>query len=227
MKSPNERKYERLLRWYPRWWRDLHGSVVLTTLLDVDDARGQTGPRPSEVWMLRLDGLRHRWRRPTSGRTGGNTSATKGGRRWTRTTAVIGAASLLTLAVGGWAVVRAQEERLAEPDGGRTLDALLQDASEFERAILVDGVVTAAEYERALLEWRNCVAAAGAQPGDIYPIGDNQLTFDYEITAATDEARGELEVAAETCLPDYFDAVGTWWVEQDPRPLPHIPGTPG
>ncbi|MEV4688226.1 hypothetical protein [Microbacterium sp. LWH3-1.2] len=226
MKPPNQRKYERLLRWYPRWWRDLHGSFVLTTLLDVDDARGGAGPTPGEAWMLRLDGLRHHWRRPVSAHPSGKESAAAR-RRWARTTAVIGAASLLTVAAGGWVVVRAQEERLAGPGSGRTLDVLLQDASEYQRAILSDGVVSTTEYEQALLDWRDCVTTAGAQPSAIYAIRDNQRTFDYEITAPTDEARVGLEVTAESCLPEYFESVGAWWVEQDPQPLPHIPLTSG
>lgn len=226
MKPPNQRKYERLLRWYPRWWRDLHGSVVLTTLLDVDDARGGAGPTPSEAWMLRLDGLRHRGRRPVSTRASGKASATVR-RPWVRTIAVVGAASLLRVAASGWVLVRTQEEPPAGPGNGRTLDVLLQDASEYERAILSDGVVSSAEYGQALLDWRDCVTTAGAQPSEIYATGDNQLTFDYEITAPTDEARVGLEVAAETCLPAYFDSVAAWWVEQDPQPLPHIPLTSG
>lgn len=87
--------------------------------------------------------------------------------------------------------------------------------------------MTTAEYEQALLDWRDCVTAAGAQPSEIYAIGDNELTFDYEITAASDDARVQLEVEAEACLPEYFNAVGIWWVEQDPRPTPHIALTSG
>lgn len=226
MTSPNESIYQRLLRWYPRWWRDSHGPVVLATLLDLDDARGRTGPTPSEAWALRLDGIRHRLlRRPAASRTEGQTSATTARRTWTRATAVVGAAAVMTLAVGGWAAVRAQEGRLG--DTGRTLDVLLRDASDYEREILSDGVVTTAEYEQALLDWRDCVTAAGAQPSEIYAIGDNELTFDYEITAASDDARVQLEVEAEACLPEYFNAVGIWWVEQDPRPTPHIALTSG
>lgn len=54
------RRYERILRWYPRSWRAQHAQVMLGTLLDMDDARGRGGPTFSEAWSLRLDGLRHR-----------------------------------------------------------------------------------------------------------------------------------------------------------------------
>ncbi|GAA5210383.1 hypothetical protein [Microbacterium kyungheense] len=220
MTSSNERAYARLLRWYPRWWRDIHGHVVLTTLLDVDEARGRTGPTSDEAWALRWDGLQHRWRGPARASSRPGSSATAVRRSWVRTTTLLGVASVLTIAIGGWVASR---DSVTGSGSGRTLDALLQHASEYERAILMDGVVTPAEYARALIDWRDCVSSAGAQPSEIYPIADNQLTFDYEITAATDEARVGLEVTAETCLPEYFDAVGAWWVEQDPRPVPSLP----
>lgn len=223
MKSSSERQYERLLRWYPRWWRDTHGRVVLATLLDVDDARGRTGPTPKEAWGLRLDGLRNRWRSIVSGHEDRDGHPTAARRPWVGATAALGAASLLTLAIGGWAVANTPDGQLTEARGDRTLDALLQDASDYEREILVDGVVTFAEYEQALLDWRGCVAAAGAEPGEIYPIGENELTFDYEFTAANDAARVELEDSAETCLPDYFNNVAAWWVEQQPQIARHAP----
>lgn len=223
MTSPSERKYERLLRWYPRWWRDLHGRFVLTTLLEVDDARGKAGPTPTEAWSLRVDGLRNRWRGPAAGRKGRDEHMITDRPAWIRRASAISAASLLTLAVGGWVLGRSQDGLAAGAAGERTLNALLQEASTYEREILGDGVVTAAEYEQALLDWRDCVRAAGAEPSEIYAIGDNQLTFDYDITAATNEARIELEAEAETCLPEYFDEVASWWVEQDTQPSPTAP----
>jgi hypothetical protein len=50
-------RYRWLLGAYPLAWRGLHGEAVLGTLLDVDDARGGTGPTPGEVGDLVVRGL--------------------------------------------------------------------------------------------------------------------------------------------------------------------------
>jgi hypothetical protein len=50
-------RYRRLLRAYPPAWRRQHGEALLGTLLDVDDARGGTGPTPEEVDDLIIRGL--------------------------------------------------------------------------------------------------------------------------------------------------------------------------
>lgn len=94
------------------------------------------------------------------------------------------------------------------------LTQLLDDSSEFQRDILTDGDVTAAEYERALLAHSDCVADAGAVPGEIYEIGNGELTFDYEVFAANDDARIEIETRAEKCRPEYFEQVGLLWAYQ-------------
>jgi hypothetical protein len=50
-------RYRRLLRAYPPAWRRRHGEALLGTLLDVDDARGGTGPTPGEAGDLVIRGL--------------------------------------------------------------------------------------------------------------------------------------------------------------------------
>jgi hypothetical protein len=94
------------------------------------------------------------------------------------------------------------------------IDAVLEGTTPFQHEILEDGVVTAAEYERALLARRECVADAGATPGDIYEGSAGELTFDFEITAATEEEVLAVQEAADACLPDYFADVGSVWAYQ-------------
>ncbi|MBO0984225.1 hypothetical protein [Rathayibacter sp. SD072] len=65
-----ERRYRRLLRWYPEDWRHEHGDVVLGMLLDDADAEGRDGPDASEALRLVVDGIAHRaWRRVDRRRT--------------------------------------------------------------------------------------------------------------------------------------------------------------
>jgi hypothetical protein len=61
--------YRQLLRAYPLAWRRRHGEVLLGTLLDVDDARGGTGPTPGEVGDLVIRGLGVRLAYLTPGRS--------------------------------------------------------------------------------------------------------------------------------------------------------------
>lgn len=57
------RRYQRLLRWYPRWYRRERGLELLTTLLD-DAAPGRRRPRLVDVATLIGGGLRTRLRPP-------------------------------------------------------------------------------------------------------------------------------------------------------------------
>ncbi len=55
-----EQRYRRLLRWYPRTWREENGDVLIGTALDAAEAEGRRRPRASEAWTLRLSGLGQR-----------------------------------------------------------------------------------------------------------------------------------------------------------------------
>ncbi|HEX4402514.1 MAG TPA: hypothetical protein VHZ98_14425 [Galbitalea sp.] len=55
-----EEEYRRLLRWYPRAWRDQNEEVVLGTLLDSALARGLTALTVEDSRTIRLAGLRQR-----------------------------------------------------------------------------------------------------------------------------------------------------------------------
>ncbi len=58
-----ERRFRRLLRAYPRAYRDSHGAEILTTLLDLAEA-GRGRPGPGQLLHLVLCGLRQRFRLP-------------------------------------------------------------------------------------------------------------------------------------------------------------------
>ncbi len=57
MTRPDERRYRRLLRWYPRRWRQDHGEVLLGLLLDDAEARGRVAPSAGERLRAARDGI--------------------------------------------------------------------------------------------------------------------------------------------------------------------------
>ncbi len=91
---------------------------------------------------------------------------------------------------------------------------LAASTSQFQKEILTDGVVTPAEYESALLAHRQCVTEAGADAGQLYEIGNNELTFDYEVVADSDEAVNEINTLADECMNLYRRDVGAVWAQQ-------------
>lgn len=48
MNAVDERGFRRLLRWYPRAWRELNGEVFIATLLEAADADGRSEPTRAE-----------------------------------------------------------------------------------------------------------------------------------------------------------------------------------
>jgi hypothetical protein len=99
-------------------------------------------------------------------------------------------------------------------DAELDVESIASETTEFQREMLEDGVVTQAEYERALLAQRDCVIAAGAEPGELYEIGNNQFTFDYDISAATNDELDKIQVKADACTPKFFSDVGKVWAYQ-------------
>jgi hypothetical protein len=119
--------------------------------------------------------------------------------------------SLACLAV----TVTACSPPISAEEPSLNLGVLLENSTEFERSIIRDGVVTMAEYERALIAQRDCVSLAGATPGEIYEKGNNELTFDYDIVGPSRDATERIERNAEACLTEYFDDVGRVWSFQE------------
>jgi len=100
------------------------------------------------------------------------------------------------------------------PPAALDIDQIIEGTTEYQRSLLEDGKVTSAEYEKALLARRDCVASTGAVPGDIYQIGNNEQTFDFEITAPTEADMEAIQANADKCLLEYFDDVGSVWAFQ-------------
>lgn len=52
-----ERRLRRLLRWYPRAWRESHEEIVLATMMDAVEASGGSGPTRAEARAVIVEGL--------------------------------------------------------------------------------------------------------------------------------------------------------------------------
>lgn len=124
--------------------------------------------------------------------------------RWT---AAMVTAIVLTIAV----TACKQQEEPTDFD----VQALASDSSEYQQEILRDGVVTADEYEAALLSSRDCIAAAGGIPGEIVEMDGNQLGFETLIEAETEEAGKKISDALRTCNSEYFYEVSQVWAYQN------------
>lgn len=55
-----QRQVDRLLRWYPRAWRDANGAFLRGTVLDHADGEDRDRLRVAEAWSIRLNGLGER-----------------------------------------------------------------------------------------------------------------------------------------------------------------------
>ena len=57
MTTGRDDRYVRLLRWYPRAWRDAHGAVFLDTLREQSEHEGRNRPSLSESFAAMVNGL--------------------------------------------------------------------------------------------------------------------------------------------------------------------------
>lgn len=94
------------------------------------------------------------------------------------------------------------------------VDEIAASTTQFQAEILADGEVSAAEYEKALLAQRQCVIDAGATPGELVDAGNNERTFDYQVSAPSDGEREIIEAKAEECLGEFFDDIAQVWAYQ-------------
>ncbi len=127
------------------------------------------------------------------------------------------------LGCGGSGNDEATSPSTVEGLSARVDPALLQDPkgplanlSDFQKEILGDGVLTLAEYERAILEVRRCMAALGSTP-----TRESMPTKNHGYSArwynpgpgretTEDEKRQNREQTAR-CFRDYTDALGSVW----------------
>lgn len=54
--SVSDAPFRRLLRWYPRSWRDSNGEIFVATLMEAAEHDGRAAPAPADVWGAVLHG---------------------------------------------------------------------------------------------------------------------------------------------------------------------------
>lgn len=54
--SVSDAPFRRLLRWYPKSWRDSNGEVFVATLMEAAEHDGRAAPAPADVWGAALHG---------------------------------------------------------------------------------------------------------------------------------------------------------------------------
>jgi hypothetical protein len=85
--------------------------------------------------------------------------------------------------------------------------------SDFQKAILEDGVVTLDEMESALSSFTSCLRDAGIDvTGEVDPSGSYSLAV--RTPAGSSDREPFDDPAYEPCLLEYFNSVGQVWVDQ-------------
>jgi hypothetical protein len=110
----------------------------------------------------------------------------------------------------------------AVPDSALALpNGPLTDLSDFQKEILSDGVLTLAEYERAILAYRTCIEGYGYRIDHEYMPTKNHGYGTYSSRVATvgetDTERAFAEAGFKACERDYIEALGFVW-SLDNRP---------
>jgi len=197
------RRYERILRWYPRGWRVQHEQVMLGTLLDMDDARGSGGPTFGEAWSLRLDGLRHRL-------------VPVGGERVSRHRTIISVAVAAVIvgcvSVGGLMAAALPSPTLSAEERNELLAACLT-AKGWDARVEGDGVISstpAEQNEQFLADGQRCATSTNPMVAAV-PTRE-QLETQYASLLSAQECIADL--GYETPMaPDeatFVASMGTW-----------------
>lgn len=126
----------------------------------------------------------------------------------------VGAARVLGLITAGLLVLTACGNSSSD-ESTFSVDALAQNTSDYQKKILQDGTVSAAEYEQAIMASWQCVKDTGAVADPVTPHGNRELGFGYLIEAATDEQMAQMEQAAEECHTTYASDVSAVWANQN------------
>lgn len=64
MNDSRDSQYRKLVRWYPRAWRDRNEEAIVAVLMDEDDAEGRVAPTRSSRLSLMAAGLHERFIAP-------------------------------------------------------------------------------------------------------------------------------------------------------------------
>ncbi len=87
------------------------------------------------------------------------------------------------------------------------LPAILATTSEFQRALLEDGVVTAAEHERAQLAFIACIEEAGVTIVQLERTPSGLISLLSVGGAPTAEAQGEVEDVVAACDETFYSDI--------------------
>jgi hypothetical protein len=90
----------------------------------------------------------------------------------------------------------------------------LESASEFEREIIGDGKVTAAEYERAVFATLSCLDDHGLPHSEAI-FNDEASRWDYQIGPWTEEEDAENYALFLDCWENHEQGVESVWVNQN------------
>lgn len=99
-------------------------------------------------------------------------------------------------------------------DDGAQLAALLDAAPPFQRDLMKDGVVTRAEYEKAVIANRDCVLAAGYQPGPLLETRGElgfETVVNYDTEPDPEAADRAFLATTDKCLRDHNYYVSQLW----------------
>ncbi len=94
-----------------------------------------------------------------------------------------------------------------------------QEASEYQQAILADGVVTAEEMEQSQRDTEACLVKAGLVNISFENVDSERYSVGYEEGPARegeseDEASERYSQAADACFDEYHDDVAAEWIAQ-------------
>jgi predicted dehydrogenase len=90
---------------------------------------------------------------------------------------------------------------------GATTDAP-GSQTDFQEAALADGVVTFAEYERAMLATIECLRDGGVEVTDATPVPGDRLTFEFY---SGDDDREAVRAAYQDCYERFAVAIDRAW----------------
>lgn len=82
-------------------------------------------------------------------------------------------------------------------------------------AALQDEHVTAEEYRSAVESHRNCISQIGGMVGEIHPIGNHELGFEYTFDSQISSEVKEFERAADDCVNNTIRDISIAWANQN------------
>lgn len=199
----SRRRYERILRWYPHRWRAQHEQVMLGTLLDMDDARGRSGPTVGEAWSIRLDGLRRRL---------GIAEGERISRRRKLTFAATAAVMVGCVTVGGLTAAALPSLTLSGAERNEMFAACM-NAKGWDAQVEGDGVVSSSpadQNEQFLADGQSC--STSTNPVAATALTSKQLQTQYADLLEAQKCITELgyETPAAPDEPTFIASRGTW-----------------